>query len=116
MIVDGDHYDPLCGLNEELKMIARNAVLEEIKLFVRVQTDRSCRSNSRDWSDLDTLLAEPENFSLLRRVACSIRWHSFSRSEEKVQEVMDSLTEKDFPRLSENRAIEFVFSVDHEYV
>ncbi|KAF8971145.1 hypothetical protein BDZ97DRAFT_1651420 [Flammula alnicola] len=115
-MVYGDHYDPLCGLSRELRMIAGNNVLEELQLRVGVQTDYTCRTESEEWSAFDAVITESGAFPMLGRVSVEIVWLSFYRDEDEAEDVLDSLDEDRFPRLLESTALEFTFSADHLYV
>ena len=61
----GDDYDPLCGLNRELRFISGNNILEELKLYLVVQDDAPCRTESKDWSAFDSVPTESGAFPKL---------------------------------------------------
>ena len=74
--VVGNYHDPLCGLSPELRLIAGNNVLEELKVDLVVQQDSSCQTESEDWSAFDAVLTESGAFPMLHRVSVKIQWNS----------------------------------------
>ena len=109
IVVVGDDYDPLCGLDRELKFIAGNNILEELKLYVVVQDDLPCRTESKDWSAFDSVLTESGAFPMLHRVLVEIWWYTASRNLSEQDAVLESLKEDKFPRLVKSKAVEFNF-------
>ncbi|PPQ73912.1 hypothetical protein CVT26_006660 [Gymnopilus dilepis] len=112
IMVEGDDYDPLCGLSIELRTLSGINVLEELRLFIDVQTDAPCRTQSDDWADFDAVLTGP-GFSSLRRVSVEIEWASVGRNKLEVENALKSLTPERFPRLSQSVTIMFEFSAQH---
>lgn len=105
--VVGDDYDPLCGLNRELKFIAGNNILEAFHLIVMHKEDISSLIESEDWDNFDSVITESGSFPMLRRVSVEIWWRKVSRRDLEDQE--DILTKDIFPRLAERNAVQFLF-------
>ena len=108
LTVVGDDYDPLCGFDRELRFIAGNNILEELKLYLVVRDDATCRTESEDWSSFDSVLTESDAFPTLNRVLVDIYWCLSSRNPSE-RAVFESLKEDKFPRLLESKAVEFSF-------
>ena len=107
--VVGDYYDPLCGLNRELRCIARNNVLEELVLEVVVNTDVPCRTNSEDWPTFDSVLTESGAFPVLRRVSVEFWWYTTNMLNH---DLVESVKEDKFPRLVESKTVEFTLCAE----
>ena len=114
--VVGDDYDPLCGLNRELKFISGNNILEELKLYLVVQDDAPCRTESKDWSAFDSVLTESGAFPMLHRVLFEIWWYTAGRDISEQDAVLESLKEDKFPLLMKSKAVEFKFCAKIEDV
>ena len=112
VIVIGDNYDPLCGLNHELKYIAGNNILEELELDVVVQVGVSHLTESEDWSAFDSVLTESDAFPMLHQVSVEIWWYSTRRDLSEQDPMLESLKEDRFPRLVESKAVQFNFCVE----
>jgi hypothetical protein len=110
--VVGDDHDPLCGLNRELRFIAGNNVLEELELYVVVQQDVPCRTESEDWSAFDSVMTESGAFPMLHRVLVEIWWYSACRDVSERKAVFESLKEDKFPRLVKSKAVKFKFCAE----
>ncbi|KIM37821.1 hypothetical protein M413DRAFT_30729 [Hebeloma cylindrosporum] len=109
--VVGDDYDPLCGLNHELRFISGNNVLENIVLDIVVQVDASCRTESDDWSAFDSVLKKTGAFPMLHRVSVEIWWLMYCMGvDDDEDRISESLKEDKFPRLVKSKAVEFNFS------
>ena len=106
--VVGDHYDPLCGLDSELRFIAGNNILEELKLYLVVQDDAPCRTKSKDWSAFDSVLTESGAFPMLHRVLVEFWWLT-ARSLSEQDAVLESLKGDKFPQLVKGKAVKFNF-------
>lgn len=104
-----EHYDPLCGLTLELRQLSGRNVLEELEVSVIVEQDEPCRTDSSDWSNLDTVLTGQGAFPMLHLVTVNLVWQSYHRSEAEVGEILHRLTQHQFPRLLENLAVQFKF-------
>ena len=113
--IAGNYHDPLCGLSPELRLIAGNNVLEELKLTLVVQRDSSCQTESEDWSTFDSVLTESCAFPMLHQVSVKIWWISFYRDQIQVGAVLESLKEDKFPRLVESEAVVFNFSTENHH-
>ena len=109
VIVVGDDYDPLCGLNRELRVIAGNNILEELDLDVVVKADIPCRTDSKDWHTFDSVLNEPGAFPVLRRVSVKFLWYT---TDVLDQDRVESVKEDKFPRLVESKTVEFTFCAE----
>ena len=107
--VVGDYYDPLCGLNLELRAIAGNNILEKLELDVGVNIDVSCRTDSKDWHTFDSVLTDPGAFPVLRRVSVKFRWYT---TDMLNQDRLESVKENNFPRLVESKTVEFTFCAE----
>ncbi|KJA14244.1 hypothetical protein HYPSUDRAFT_72683 [Hypholoma sublateritium FD-334 SS-4] len=114
--VDREHFDPLCGLTLALRQLSGHNVLEELDVSVLVETDEPCRTDSDDWSDLDTVLTDQSAFRMLRRVTVKLLWYSYQRDEVQVADLLHKLTADRFPRLLESSAVQFVFNEEHTYI
>ena len=106
--VVGDDHDPLCGLNRELRFIAGNNILEQLKLSVVVLDYASCRADSEDWSAFASVLTESGAFPMLRRVLVEVLWN-YIYGDEDYDHVLESFKEDKFPQLDESKAVEFNF-------
>ena len=113
VVVVGDDHDPLCGLNSELRHVAGNNVVEELELYVVVQVDAPCRTESEDWSAFDSVLTESGAFPMLHRVLVEIWWYSSCRDQYEMDAVFESLKEDRFTRLMESKAVKFSFCAEH---
>ena len=106
-----DYYsvsDRLCGLSRELRFIARNNVLEELKLDVVVDSNASWLTESEDWSAFDSVLTESGAFPMLHRVSVKIWWcTTISGNPDDCHAMLESLKEVKFSRLVESKAVEF---------
>ena len=111
--VVGDDHDPLCGLNRDLRFITGNNIIEELELYVVVQQDTPCRTESEDWSAFDSVLTESGAFPMLHRVSVEIWWYSACRDQSEKDAVFESLNEDRFPRLVESKAVKFKFCAKH---
>ena len=99
--------DRLCGLSRELRFIARNNILEELKLDVVVDGDASWLTESEDWSAFDSVLTESGAFPMLHRVSVKIWWCVISRNPDDCHAMLEILKEVKFFRLVESKAVEF---------
>ena len=106
--VVGD-YDPLCGLNRELKVIAGNNILEKLELDMVVNTDVSCRTDSEVWHTFDSVLTKSGAFPALRRVSVKFWWYT---TDVLDQDRVESVKEDKFPRLVESKTVEFTFCAE----
>ena len=106
--VVGD-YDPLCGLNRELKVIAGNNILEKLELDMVVNTDVSCRTDSEVWHTFDSVLTKSGAFPALRRVSVKFWWYT---TDVLDQDRVESVKEDKFPRLVESKTVEFTFRAE----
>ncbi|KIM42085.1 hypothetical protein M413DRAFT_445248 [Hebeloma cylindrosporum] len=105
--IEGDDYDPLCGLSHELKFLTGKNVLKELKLDVMISNpERPCRTDSEDWSALDSVLTESGAFPMLRQVSINISWFSMCGIEVPFEQ----LKEDKFPRLMESKVVQFRLS------
>jgi hypothetical protein len=117
--VVGDYYDPLCGLNRELRFIAGKNILEELELDMVVQADSPCRTESEDWSAFDSVLTGSGAFPMLRRVSVEIWWYSHGMDVDDMDAedgILESLKEGKFLRLVESKAVEFNFTAEIHYL
>ena len=103
--VVGD-YDPLCGLNRGLRVIAGNNILEEFGLHVEFSPDIRCRAYTEDWATFDSLLTESGAFPMLHLVLVGI-W--FQTIFLNINELRESLKQDKFPRLVESNEVDFIF-------
>ena len=110
--VVGDDHDPLCGLNRELRFIAGNNILEDLRLDVTLQQDVLCRAETEDWSAFDSMLTESGAFPMLRLVSVRIWWYSVFRN---LSGQVESLKEDKFPQLVESKAVDFDFLSEIHY-
>ena len=110
--VVGDDHDPLCGLNRELRFIAGNNILEDLRLDVTLQQDVLCRTETEDWSAFDSMLTESGAFPMLRLVSVRIWWYSVFRN---LSGQVESLQEDKFPQLVESKAVDFDFLSEIHY-
>jgi hypothetical protein len=106
-----DDHDPLCGLGRELRFIAWNNILEELRLDLMVQGIESCRPGSEDWSTFDSVVTEPGAFPILHRVSVQIWWNSFDADSNDDRGIWENFKEEKFPLLAESKAVEFNFSI-----
>ena len=106
--VDGDSYEPLCGLSRELRLIAGKNMLETLELFATVE-DASFQFISEEPSAFDSVLTESGAFPMLHQVSVGIWWYSESMEPEDRIVIMESLKKDKFPRLMESKAVEFIF-------
>jgi hypothetical protein len=104
-----DDCNPLCGLGRELRFIAGNNILEELKLDLLVNAVDSCRTESEDWSTFDSVMTESGSFPMLHRVSVQI---SFDVAVDHEEGIWKSFKEDKFSRLAESKAVEFNFSVE----
>ena len=103
--------DLLWELSRELRFIAGNNILEELKLDVDVRGDTSCLTKSEGWSALDSVLTESGAFPMLHRVSVEIWWwYTGSENLDDCEATLESSKEDKFPRLLESKAVEFNFS------
>ena len=102
--------DPLWELSCELRFIAGNNILEELKLDVDVRGDASCLTKSEDWFAFDSVLTESGAFPMLHRVSVKIWWYTGSEDPDDCEAMLESSKEDKFPRLLESKAVEFNFS------
>ena len=109
LTVVGDDYDPLCGFHCELRFIAGNNILEVLELYLVVEDDTPCRTESEDWSAFDSVLTESDAFPMLHRVLVDISWGTEHRNMREQFTVLESLKEDKFPRLVESKEVEFKF-------
>ena len=107
--VVGDDYNPLCGLNRELKVIAGNNILEKLELDMVVNTDVSCRTDSEVWHTFDSVLTKSGAFPALRRVSVKFWWYT---TDVLDQDRVESVKEDKFPRLVESKTVEFTFRAE----
>lgn len=107
-----DNYGPLCKLTRELRFIAGDNVLEELKLDVMVRLGASRRIESEDCSDVDSLLTEFGAFPMLHRVMVKIWWYL---REDDGNGFSESLMEDKFPRLADSKAVESNFFTEVYY-
>ena len=110
----GDDYDPLCGLSRELRFIAGNNILEDLRLDVVIPNSYSYPNDTEDWSDFDSVLTESGSFPRLYRVWLDILWHS-GRDLIEQDAMLETLTEDKFPRLVESKEIQFNFRAEIQY-
>ena len=110
----GDDYDPLCGLNSELRFIAGNNILEGLGLDVAIPNSYSYPDDTEDWSVFDSVLTESGAFPRLHRVWLGISWHS-GRDLIEQDAMLEILTEDKFPRLVESKEIQFNFRAEIQY-
>jgi hypothetical protein len=109
-----DNCDPLCGLGRELRFIAGNNILKELKLDLLVDSVDSCRTESEDWSTFDSVMTESGAFPMLHRVSVRIWWgltDAVVVDHEPEDGIWRSFKEDNFPRLAKSKAVEFNFSV-----
>ena len=104
--VVGD-YDPLCGINRGLGVIAGNNILEEFKLHVKFRPDISCRTYTEEWASFDSLLTESGAFPMLHLVRIWFRMICLNTNEPR-----ESLKHVKFPRLVESNEVDL--SLGHE--
>jgi hypothetical protein len=111
-----DPYNPLCGLDRELRFIAGDNILEELELDVVIDAvDLLWLTESEDWSAFDSVLTESGAFPMLHRVSISVKILRGSDVDDVGDEdgIWESLTKEDMlPRLAESNAVEFNFSVE----
>ena len=80
-----------------------------LELYLVVEDDIPCRTESEDWSAFDSVLTESDAFPMLNRVLVDISWGTEHRNMREQFTVLESLKEDKFPRFVESKAVEFKF-------
>ena len=105
-----DDYDLLCGFNRELKFIAGNNILEKLRLYLEIEDETAFKTESEDWSTLDSVLTESRAFPMLHQVSVEISWWSESMDISEREAMLESLKKDKFSRLMKSKAVKFDFS------
>ena len=109
VLVEDDH-DLLCGFNRELKFIAGNNILEKLRLYLEIEDETAFKTESEDWSTLDSVLTESHAFPMLHQVSVEISWWSESMDISEREAMLESLKKDKFSRLMKSKAVKFDFS------
>ena len=105
-----DDHDLLCGFNRELKFIAGNNILEKLRLYLEIEDETAFKTESEDWSTLDSVLTESRAFPMLHQVSVEISWWSESMDISEREAMLESLKKDKFSRLMKSKAVKFDFS------
>ena len=105
-----DDHDLLCGFNRELKFIAGNNILEKLRLYLEIEDETAFKTESEDWSTLDSVLTESRAFLMLHQVSVEISWWSESMDISEREAMLESLKKDKFSRLMKSKAVKFDFS------
>lgn len=108
--------DPLYGFIPELQQIAGNNVLEELHIVVLVGAEDPYIAELDDWPDLDVALTRQGAFPMLRRVAINLVWYTHDLDEDEIEDLLNKLTEDQFPHLVKSPTVQFKFYEQHDYV
>jgi hypothetical protein len=84
-----------------------------LELYLTVDQDASCETESEDWPAFDSVLTESGAFPKLHRVSVEIYWFSEPMDISEQEAVSDILKDK-FPRLVESQAVKFKFCANFE--
>ena len=105
-----DDHDLWCGFNRELKFIAGNNILEKLRLYLEIEDETAFKTESEDWSTLDSVLTESRAFPMLHQVSVEISWWSESMDISEREAMLESLKKDKFSRLMKSKAVKFDFS------
>ena len=105
-----DDHDLLCGFIRELKFIAGNNILEKLRLYLEIEDETAFKTESEDWSTLDSVLTESRAFPMLHQVSVEISWWSESMDISEREAMLESLKKDKFSRLMKSKAVKFDFS------
>ena len=110
-----DDHDLLCGFNRELKFIAGNNILEKLRLYLEIEDETAFKTESEDWSTLDSVLTESRAFPMLHQVSVEISWWSESMDISEREAMLESLKKDKFSRLMKSKAVKFDFSASAKF-
>lgn len=114
-VLDYIYDDPYLHLITELDQMRGRNVLEEVSIYVQVQTDCRCTTELSRWAPLDSTFSPRSDFPFLKQVALRIVIYDLSGRSGELLAQLEEIGRTAFPWLTENKDFSFVFEVEVEF-
>jgi len=117
-LIDDSSEDPLSGLYDELEKISATgrSIIETLSINVAVSANADCKTGD-EWGLLDKVLTNQDGWPGLKEVSLKIEVYDYGRLEEDgLANVLNTLQDTQFKKLSTSETINFKFEVMDEVI